>query len=286
MLVPSLEAAGYEISRLVRGPITIAGEISWNPAHSLSPESVSGLEAVVHLAGESVVGRWTDAKKARIRESRVAGTNHLAEALAGAPKPPQVFISASAIGYYGDHGDEILREDSPSGVGFLSLVCREWEAACEPAISAGIRTANIRIGLVLSPAGGTLRAVLPVFRLGLGGKMASGRQWWSWIDIDDLVGAIHHILKGEQHGPVNLVAPNPVTNMEFTQTLAKALFRPAVLPVPKFAPRLALGREAADELMFASQRVEPTKLLSSGYVFQQSHLKDSLEKILKRSRQA
>lgn len=204
--------------------------------------------------------------------------------MANAPNPPHLFISASAIGYYGDHGDEIMREDSPSGVGFLPEVCREWEAACDPAVRAGIRTVNTRIGLVLSPAGGTLRALLSNFRMGLGGRMGTGRQWWSWIDIEDIVGAILHILKetqqGASHAAVNLVAPNPVTNSEFTKTLAKVLSRPALFTVPKFVLKMALG-DAADELIFASQRVEPAQLLKSGYVFKQPDLKGSLERILK-----
>jgi uncharacterized protein (TIGR01777 family) len=283
-LLPSLAAAGYQVSRLVRGSSSSAGDIRWDPTQPLQPDRVSGFDAVIHLAGESVVGRWSAAKKKQIRDSRVIGTQHLAESIANASNPPRLFISASAIGYYGNRGDEIMLENNPSGVGFLPQVCREWEAACDPAARAGIRTANIRIGLVLSPAGGTLRALLPNFRMGLGGRMGTGRQWWSWIDIEDIVGAIHHILKETPQGPnhvaVNLVAPNPVTNGEFTKTLARVLSRPALFTVPKSALKMVLG-DAADELIFASQRVEPAQLLKSGYAFKQPDLTGSLERILK-----
>ncbi len=283
-LPPSLTAAGYQVSRLARGSSSSARDICWDPSQPLPSDRVSGFDAVIHLAGESVVGRWSAAKKKQIRESRVIGTQHLAEAIAKAPNPPRLFISASAIGYYGNRGDEIMSEESPSGTGFLPQVCREWEAACAPAVRAGIRTVNIRIGLVLSPAGGTLRALLPNFRMGLGGRMGTGRQWWSWIDIEDIVGAIHHILKetpqAGHSAAVNLVAPNPVTNAEFTKTLAKVLSRPALLTVPKFILQMALG-DAADELIFASQRVEPAQLLESGYAFKQPDLTGSLERILK-----
>jgi uncharacterized protein (TIGR01777 family) len=194
-----------------------------------------------------------------------------------------VLISASAVGYYGDRGEEVLREDSPSGQGFLPEVCREWEAATKPATDTGIRTVQIRIGLVLSPVGGALQKMLTPFRLGVGGNMGSGRQWWSWIDVQDLVGAIHHILKSDLlQGPVNLVAPKPVTNAEFTKTLAAVLSRPAIFPMPVFAARLAFG-QMADELLLASQRVEPTKLISSGYPFQHSDLRKALEAILGKS---
>ncbi|MEP6644654.1 MAG: TIGR01777 family oxidoreductase [Acidobacteriaceae bacterium] len=283
-LIPSLTAAGYQVSRLVRGAGTNANDIQWDPTQPLSPDKVSGFDAVIHLAGESVVGRWSDSKKKKIRESRVLNTHNLAEAIAHASKPPRIFICASAIGYYGDRGDEIMREESPSGVGFLCEVCRDWEAACEPAIRACIHTVNIRIGLVLSSEGGTLRALLPNFRMGLGGRMGTGRQWWSWIDIEDIVGAIHHTLRQppQRANPlaVNLVAPNPVTNADFTKILAKVLSRPALFTVPKFVLQMALGG-AADELIFASQRVEPAQLINSGYVFKQPDLKGSLERILK-----
>ena len=281
-LLPSLKARGYNISRLVRGPVSGEGQISWNPEAPLSPESVSGYEAVIHLAGESIGGRWTDAKKKRIRESRVQGTRHLAEALSKTKDRPRVLITASAIGYYGNREDEVLREESPPGQGFLPEVCREWEAASQPAAQAWIRTVHMRTGLVLSPQGGALQKMLPPFRLGLAGNMGSGRQWWSWIDVQDWVGAVHHILKTDLlQGPVNIVSPQPVTNAEFTKTLASVLSRPAFFPMPAVAARLVFG-QMADELLLASQRVEPKKLVASGYPFQYSDLRKSLAAILKR----
>jgi len=281
-LIPALKSSGYEITCLVRGTASSRDQIQWDPAQPLVPESVSGFDAVVHLAGESIVGRWTEAKKRRIRESRVKGTLRLAEALAQAPQRPRVLISASAIGYYGDRGEETLREDSASGSGFLPEVCREWEDATELATKAGIRTVQMRFGLVLSRFGGALQKMLPPFRLGVGGNMGNGRQWWSWIDIDDLVGAVQHVIKTETlRGPVNVVGPSPVTNAEFTKTLASVLSRPAILPMPAFAARLVFG-QMGDELLLASQRVEPAKLLASGYVFQKPDLRLALSAILKK----
>jgi hypothetical protein len=256
--------------------------VAWDPEKPVSPEAVSGFDAVIHLAGETIVGRWTDAKKKKIRDSRVEGTRHLAEALAKAAQRPRVFIAGSAIGYYGDRGEEILREDSASGTGFLCDVCREWETATQPAIDAGIRSANIRTGVVLSPKGGALEKMLPPFKMGLGGRIGDGRQWMSWIDVQDMVGAIHHIMKTDLlQGPVNMTAPKPVTNAEFTKTLAGVLHRPAIFPVPAFAARLAFG-QMADELLLASQRVEPTKLVRSGYPFQYADLGKALTDILKK----
>jgi uncharacterized protein (TIGR01777 family) len=281
-LVSALKSSGYEITCLVRDAASAKGQIQWDPAQPLAPESVSGFDAVVHLAGESIVGRWTEAKKRRIRESRVKGTLRLAEALAQAPQRPRVLISASAIGYYGDRGEETLREDSASGSGFLPEVCREWEDATEPATKAGIRTVQVRFGLVLSRSGGALQKMLPPFRLGVGGNMGNGRQWWSWIDIDDVVGAVQHVIKTETlQGPVNVVGPCPVKNAEFTKTLASVLSRPAIFPMPAFAARLAFG-QMGDELLLASQRVEPAKLLASAYVFHKPELRAALEGVLKK----
>jgi hypothetical protein len=278
-LLPALQSSGREVSRLVRGTSGL-GRIEWDPAQPLAPDSISGFDAVVHLAGESIVSRWTEAKKRRIRESRVKGTRHLAEALAQAPRRPQVLISASAIGYYGDRGEEALREDSPSGDGFLPEVCREWEAAAQPAVSAGIRTAHLRTGVVLSSAGGALKAMLPPFRMGLGGKVGSGRQWMSWIDLHDMIGAILHLIADDSiRGPVNMVSPSPVRNAEFTKTLASVLSRPAIFPMPAFAARLVFG-QMGDELLLASQRVEPAELMASGYVYQKPDLRKALEAIL------
>jgi uncharacterized protein (TIGR01777 family) len=280
-LLPALQASGYKVVRLVRGTARGEGQIAWDPAQPLLPESVSGFEAVIHLAGESIVGRWTAAKKQRILDSRRLGTRHLAEALARAPQNPRVFISASAIGYYGSRGEEVLREDSPSGRGFAAEIARQWEAATQPAAEAGIRAAQMRLGVVLSAAGGALQNMLLPFRMGLGGNIGNGRQWWSWVDVHDVVGAIHHILKNDLlQGPVNVVSPKPVTNAEFTKTLAQVLHRPAIFPMPAFAARLAFG-QMADELLLASQKVEPAKLIASGYPFQYSDLRKSLERILK-----
>src|ERR1022692_4109679 len=281
-LLPSLKASGYEVVCLIRGAASGKGQITWDPARALAPESASGFDAVIHLAGESIVGRWTEAKKHRILESRVQGTRHLAEALAAAPQRPQLLISASAIGYYGDRGEEVLREDSSSGEGFLPEVCREWEAAAELAAKAGIRTAQMRFGLVLSASGGALQKMLLPFRMGVGGNMGNGRQWWSWVDIDDLIGAIQHVINTDSlRGPVNVVAPTPVRNAEFTNTLASVISRPAILPMPAFAARLVFG-QMGDELLLASQRVEPAKLMASGYVFRKPDLRHALSAILKK----
>jgi uncharacterized protein (TIGR01777 family) len=281
-LIPALRSSGYDITCLVRRATSGKEQIQWDLARPLAPEAVSGFDAVVHLAGESIVGRWTEAKKQRIRESRVKGTLRLAEGLAQTAQRPRVLISASAIGYYGDRGEETLREDSSSGRGFLPEVCREWEAATEAAAKAGIRTVQVRFGLVLSRHGGALQKMLPPFRMGVGGNMGNGRQWWSWIDIDDLVGAVQHVMKTETlQGPVNVVGPNPVTNAEFTKTLASVLSRPAILPMPAFAARLVFG-QMGDELLLASQRVEPAKLLASGYIFQKPELRGALKGILKK----
>jgi hypothetical protein len=242
---------------------------------------VSGFDAVVHLAGESIVGRWTEEKRRAIRESRVQGTRHLAAALAQSDVKPRVLVCASAVGFYGNRGDELLREESPGGQGFLPEVCRDWEAASRVAAEAGIRTVNLRIGLVLSATGGALGNMLKPFKLGLGGRIGSGRQWWSWIHMDDIVGGIHHAIGTEAlSGAVNLVAPNPVRNAEFTKLLASVLRRPAFFPVPEFALRLAFGQMAADELLLASQRVKPEKLLASGYAFRFSELRTALEDLV------
>ncbi len=270
------------MSRLVRGSNSGPDQIRWEPTKTLSPELVSGFDSVIHLAGESVVGRWTEGKKAKIRESRILGTRNLAGSLAKAKHRPRILITASAVGYYGDRADEVLRENSNSGAGFLAEVCREWEAASQPAADAGIRTVRIRIGVVLSPAGGALQKMLPAFRMGVGGRIGSGRQWMSWIHVQDLVGAVHHILKSDLlQGPVNLVAPQPVTNAEFTKTLAAALSRPAVFPVPEFVVKLAFG-QMGEEVLLASQRVEPARLISSGYPFQYSDLRKALDAVLHR----
>ncbi|MFI5102639.1 MAG: TIGR01777 family oxidoreductase [Terriglobales bacterium] len=284
-LLASFEPRSAQIVRLLRGRAQNASQISWDPLAPVSPAAVSGFDAVIHLAGESVVGRWTAEKKKAIRESRVQGTRNLAAALAQCEAKPRVLVCASAVGFYGNRGDEHLREESPAGQGFLPEVCREWEDACQIAAEAGIRTVNIRIGLVLSPKGGALGSMLKPFKLGLGGRIGLGQQWWSWIHVDDIVGAIHHAMRAESvvspvSGPVNLVAPNPVRNVEFTRVLASVLGRPAFFPVPEFAMRLAFGKMAAEELLLASQRVEPAKLTASGYTFRFRELRTALENLV------
>jgi len=280
-LIVSLDPQSTEIVRLVRGKVSKAGQISWDPLIALPPAAVSGFDAVVHLAGESVVGRWTSAKKSAIRDSRVVGTRNLATALARCEAKPRVFICASAIGFYGDRGDEVLREESAAGQGFLPAVCREWEDASGIAAEASIRTVNIRTGLVLSGQGGALAKMLTPFKLGLGGRIGSGRQWMSWIHIDDMVGGIQHLLQTESvSGPVNMVGANPVRNAEFTKVLASVLRRPAIFPVPELALRLVFGKQAAEEMFLASQRVQPGKLESSGYRFRFRELRAALENLV------
>lgn len=282
-LVSFLTREGHQVTRLVRSkPASGAAEIYWDPsAGRLDPASLVGFDAVVHLAGESVAaGRWTAERKARIRDSRVQGTLLLSKALAGLAKRPAVLACASAVGYYGNRGEEILKESSSSGSGFLAEVCRDWEDASEAAARSGIRVAKLRIGLVLSSKGGALAKMVPAFRLGAGGRMGNGKQYMSWIAIDDLVGIIVHTLRtGGLAGPANAVAPNPVTNAEFTQALGKVLRRPTLFPMPAFAVRLAFG-EMADELLLASARVEPAKLLATGYRFRFAQLEPALQHVL------
>jgi len=281
-LVTFLRAQGLEVSRLVRVREDTEDAVWWDPvAEEIEQTKLEGLDAVVHLAGENIAGRWTADKKRRIRESRLQGTRFLRNTLTQLEKPPQVFVSASAIGYYGDRGDEVLTEESEPGTGFLADLCREWEATTVPATQKGMRVVNPRFGVVLSARGGALAKMLPAFKLGVGGVVGSGRQYWSWIALDDAVGAVHHILKTESlKGPVNVCSPNSVTNREFTQILAEVLGRPAILPMPGLAARLALG-EMASALLLASARVQPTKLLNSGYEFRYPDLKSALRHVLK-----
>jgi uncharacterized protein len=283
-LLGSFAKQGIEVVQLVRGrasnPSASSSRVSWDPLAPLAPGVVSGFDAVVHLAGESVVGRWTRDKKEAIRNSRILGTRHLASALAQSDAKPRFFVCASAVGFYGDRGDEVLREESVSGQGFLPEVCREWEEASRIAAEAGIRTVNLRTGLVLSAKGGALAKMLTPFKLGLGGRIGSGEQWWSWIHVDDMVGGIQHAMDSELSGPVNMVGPNPLRNVEFTKVLASVLGRPAIFPVPEFALRLAFGKMAADEMFLASQRVIPGKLSGSGYTFRFPELRAALEDLV------
>ena len=279
VLASALESHGHEVTRLVRRPTGSGNELQWDPMHEVSPELVSGFEVVIHLSGESVAGRWTAEKKRRIRESRVVSTNNLSRALAKAETPPRTFICASAIGYYGSRGNEILTEESPPGSGFLPEVCREWEGATESAERVGIRTVNLRFGIVLSRQGGALKEMLLPFRLGLGGKLGSGRQWYSWIHIDDVVSGVMHILAAPiVTGPVNMTAPNPVTNADFTRALAAALNRPAIFSVPTFAAKLAFG-EFAEEGLLASARVIPKRLGDRGFEFRYPELGPALAQL-------
>lgn len=280
-LLASFDSQGDRIVRMVRGRAQNAAQVTWDPLAPVLPASVSGFDAVVHLAGESVVGRWTEEKKKAIRESRVQGTRNLATALAQCEARPGVLVCASAIGFYGNRGDEVLSEDSRAGQGFLPEVCREWEDASQIAASAGIRTVNVRIGVVLSPKGGALEKMLTPFKLGLGGRIGSGQQWFSWIHVDDIVGGIQHATgTASLAGPVNLVAPNAVRNLEFTKVLASVLRRPAFFPVPAFVLRLAFGKQAAEEMLLASERVQPGKLESSGYMFRFRELRPALENLV------
>jgi uncharacterized protein (TIGR01777 family) len=283
-VVRNLSARGVDVLQLVRKPPRDESrEILWNPSKGIEDGGkLEGLDAVIHLAGEPIAeGRWTEDKKRRIRESRVQGTKVLAEALAGLARKPSVFLSASAIGYYGSRGSEILTEESQPGDDFLAGVCRDWEAATAPAAGAGIRVVLMRFGVILSAQGGALAKMLTPFKLGIGGRLGSGKQYMSWIALDDVVGVVDHLLeKDSSSGPVNTVAPNPVTNREFTGAMGEALSRPTLFPVPGFAMRLAFG-EMADVALLASQRVEPKRLKESGYVFKYPELKDALRHILK-----
>ncbi len=276
-----LSSGGHDVFSLTRQQKEDPHSIHWDPAEGkIDEEKLNGFDAVVHLAGESIVGRWSNAKKERILNSRAQGTKLLCETLAKQEQPPKVIVSASAIGYYGDRGDETLTEESTPGDLFLSDVCKQWEAATAPAAEKGIRVVNPRIGIVLSPKGGALAQMLFPFRMGGGGVIGSGKQWMSWIALDDVVGGIHHMIENESlSGPVNLVAPNPVTNKEFTKTLGKVLWRPTIIPMPGFAARLAFG-QMADELLLASTRVEPAKLQQSGYDFRHTNLEDALRYLL------
>ena len=281
-LVRRLAEKGDEVCRLVRRNPQREGEIAWYPeAKSIDPSHLEGFDVVYHLAGENIVkGRWTEEKKARIRDSRIVGTAFLCKTLSGLDQPPTTLISASAIGYYGDRGDEILREDSSAGEGFLSDVCVGWEQATVAASGAGIRVVHVRIGIVLSKSGGALGKMLTPFKFGVGGKLGSGHQYMSWITLDDLVNVLHHCAVTEiGSGPINGVAPNAVTNKEFTKALGRALSRPTLFAVPSIAARLAFG-EMADALLLSSTRVEPRRLFESGYVFQYTDIDQALKAVL------
>lgn len=279
-LTPHLRAQGHEVIRVLRGPAS-GDDISWGAnADSLAPRDLSGIDAVVHLAGAGIGDRrWSESYKETIRASRVNPTKMLATAIAQADNGPRIFLSGSAIGIYGS-GDDPMDESAPAGEGFLADVCREWEDAAHAACDAGCRVAYLRTGIVLSTRGGALRKQLPLFRLGLGGRMGSGRQWQSWISLTDEVRAIEYLLTAEASGPVNLTAPHPVTNAEFTTQLGTAVRRPTVFPVPSFGPRLLLGSELADNLLFSGQRVVPTALTDAGFTFEHPTLDVALSALL------
>jgi uncharacterized protein len=279
-LVAELGRDGQSVRRLTRRVPAHGAEFRWDPAAGdIEPGALDQVDAVVHLAGESVAGRWTTDKKERILRSRVDGTHTLATALAALDQPPRVLVCASAIGYYGNRGDEQLTEASPPGEGFLAEVVKQWEAASQPAEEAGIRVVRLRFGIVLSPAGGALRTMLRPFRLGVGGKLGTGRQWMSWVSIEDVIGVIRHALAGDDiAGVVNTVAPKPVTNAEFTKALGRAIRRPTVLAVPGFAARLALG-EFAQEVL-SSARVVPRRLDQTGYRFRHRDVEQALRDLL------
>ena len=281
-LIKSLEVDGHEVFRLVRHAPTAKTEVEWSPdRYSIALARIEGFDAVVNLAGESIAeGRWTDEKKRRIRESRVKGTKLLGDALANLTIPPKTFICASAIGYYGNRGDEILTEASTPGDDFLANVCAEWEQATALATEKGIRVVNARFGVILAAEGGALRKMLPPFRMGVGGRIGSGKQWMSWIALDDVVGGLNFALTNDSlRGPVNFVAPNPVTNAEFTKTLGKVLSRPTLFPIPAFGVRLMFG-EMGEALLLGGQRVEPAHLKSGSYQFQYAELGEALQHLL------
>jgi uncharacterized protein (TIGR01777 family) len=278
-LVPHLQKAGHRVTRLTRAPAPASPDaVPWDPAAGwIEVGKLEGIEGVIHLSGEAILGRWTPEKKRRVRDSRVASTRLLAESLAALKTRPRVLVCASASGYYGDRGDELLNEDSAPGTGFLADLCREWEAAATPATDAGIRVVPVRIGLVLAPNGGLLGPMLLPFQLGLGGPLGDGRAWWSWIAIEDVVQAFRFAMERDDlRGAINAVAPAPVTNAEFTRVLGRILERPTMLRVPRFALRVLFGEEAAREAMLASGRLVPARLQANGFRFEFPELEAAL----------
>ncbi len=287
-LCQSLRTDGHEVIRVVRGTPSVPGEVArvqWDPAAgTIDAAGLEGLDAVVHLSGRSIgAKRWTEGEREHLVSSRTDSTGLLARTLASLDQPPSVLLSASAIGFYGDRGDEDLSESSAAGSGFLADLCERWEAATEPAETAGIRVCHLRTGLVLSSRGGFLQRPAQLTKLFLGGPLGSGRQWWSWIDIDDEVGAIRFLLEHpDVAGPVNLTAPCPERNRDFTRAMGRVLRRPAVLPAPAFAIRAVLGRDLADEVILAGQKVLPAVLEAAGYGFAYTDAEASLRHALGR----
>jgi len=281
-LVEALERRGDRVTRLVRKSPGV-GEARWDPdSGDIDVAAIEAQDAVVHLAGVGIGdSRWSDAHKAAVLSSRVKGTTLIARTLAGLSRRPSVLVSSSAVGYYGDRGDEVLTEESGPGKGFLTEVCEQWEGATAPAADAGVRVAHLRTGIVLSPDGGALKQMLLPFKLGLGGRIGSGQQWWSWISIDDELGAIMRTIDDDSiRGPVNLTAPEPVTNEQFTRTLNRVLRRPTLLPTPTFALKAMFGGEAVDEMFLAGQRAVPARLEAAGYDFRHRGLEGALRQLL------
>ena len=278
-----LVSGGHDIVPVVRRAAN-QGEISWDPEHgTLDPADLDGVDAVVNLAGAGIAGhRWTDSYKRQILDSRIQATRLIAETIARAGTGPRVLLSGSGIDYYGDQGDTAVDETSPAGTGFLAEVCEAWEASTAAAAAAGARVAHLRTSMVLSRHGGALRKMLPLYKFGLGGRTGNGKQWVSWISIDDEVGAIEHLLNGDVSGPVNLAAPNSVTNAEFAGTLGHVLKRPAFVPLPSFAPKLVLGSELVDTLLIEGKRAMPRVLEGDGYAFTHPTLEAALRAVLDR----
>jgi len=280
-----LRQGSHEVVKIVRGAQAQAPNIAWDPVKgTIDSASLEGVDAVVHLAGESIAAkRWSDEQKKKIRDSRVDGTKLLSTTIASLTRPPKVFVSASAIGFYGDRGNEALTETSSSGTGFLADVCKEWETATQPAKDKDIRVVNVRTGVALSTKGGALQKMLPIFLLGGGGIIGDGNQYMSWLSLDDEIGAIEFALTTDSlSGPVNIVSPNPVTNKEFTRVMGEVLHRPTIFPLPAFAARIIMG-EMADELLLSSQKVIPEKLTAAGYKFVYPGLKEALSHALQSS---
>ena len=283
-ITPHLESKGHTVLRLVRREaVDPDREITWRPNESfIDSERLKGVDVIINLAGENIAsGRWTDEKKRRILESRVNGTRLIAETIAGMEKGPRVFLAASASGYYGHRGDEVVDEDSPNGDDFLAEVCRKWEEASRPAADAGIRVVNFRLGVVMTPDGGMLAKVLPIFKLGLGGKISHGDQYMPWITLDDIAVAVDHLMHtGSLEGPVNLVSPLPVTNAEFTETVGRILGRPTIFTVPAFALKIVIGEMAVEALK--SCRAVPKRLAETGFEFIHPALELALRDVLER----
>jgi hypothetical protein len=280
----SLQADGHRVLRFQRGGVTSGDAIGWDPdAGRIDAPALEGIDAIVHLAGEGIAEhKWSDEQKRRIKESRTRGTAVLAAAVASRERKPRVFVSGSAVGYYGDRGDELLTEQSAPGSDFLAGVCVAWEAETAPAAEAGVRTVLTRTGIVLDAHGGALKNMLLPFKLGVGGKQGSGQQWMSWITLADEVGAIRHAIDNEAvRGPVNLVAPNPVTNAEFASTLGQVLHRPTFLPTPMLPLKIRFGAELVNALLLAGQRAQPAQLLATGYEFTFSSLDDALRAVVR-----